>query len=233
MKITYHLKPGANTLPDNLSTAEVPPEAESNSRMTSAWAHELRATENLHKVPNDKPGWYRWRAPIQALEKLLDSTYISEKYMTQLMPFLHRKKFNRDDYFCIYIGVAINESIRDRLNWHVNQHHTKSAMQSGFLSTLRKTISSLVSGNQYNEVATNGLIDHLLIEYYARDYPIKSDIAKSMIDKIGRDEMENNILPLNIMGNHHIMIQSFLADLKKARKQSSRHIARDEHHAIY
>jgi hypothetical protein len=106
--------------------------------------------------------------------------------MKTLLPHLWRCKPEdaEEDYICLYVGVAIKESIRARLNWHVNQHHTKNAVKSGFLSTLRKTLSSLAAGSQYDEAATNAVIDQMVIEYYAEEYPIKSELAKSNILKI-------------------------------------------------
>ena len=223
VKITYHLKCDENALTDNKFIVSKPLKPVTESPMVSVWARELRSTEILKRIPDDKPGWYRWWAPTDVLEKLLNSPYIANKYMAQLSSHFLKRKFNDDYYFCVYVGVAIKESIRDRLNWHVNQRHTKSAVQSGFLSTFRKTISSLVAGNQYDEATTNELINNLIIEYCAIDCSIKSETAKNVIDKIERDELAKNILPLNIMGNCHIILQPFLADLKKARKQSSHH----------
>jgi len=184
-------------------------------------AKELRNISRLKEVPDDKPGWYRWWAPISALEKLLNSPYVTKEYMKELCPSMQRRMFGHNEFFCVYVGVAIKESIRGRLNWHVNQHHTESAVQSGFLSTLRKTISSLVAGNQYDENATNYLIDSLVVEYCTIGSPIKSEMAKKEIKQIEQDEMTKYVFPLNIKGNRHAVLQSYLSDLKKARKLSS------------
>jgi hypothetical protein len=188
--------------------------------MNIIFAKDLRNAEQLHKIPNDKPGWYRWWATKAALECLLDSPYISRAFTNELLPHLTQCKYGQTEYYCIYVGVAVKGSIRSRLNWHINQNHTESAVQSGYLSTFRKTVSSLVAGNQYNEVATNALIDMLAVEYYAVDYPIKSDIAKEEITKIENSEMANNTLPLNIKGNRNPALSIFLCELMKARKQS-------------
>lgn len=155
----------------------------------------------------------------------MNSPYISANYMESLSSYLWQCKgrTTEDYYLCLYIGVAIKESVRDRLNWHINQHHTENSIKSGTLSTLRRTLSSLVAGDQYNETATNEVIDQMVVEYYVMDYPIKSELAKIEILKIEDNEMDQHILPLNIMGNRHDILQSFLADLKKARKSSNPH----------
>ena len=183
-------------------------------------AKELRNIEYLHTIPNNMPGWYKWWAPEKTLKLLLNSPYISKKYFSDLLPNLTTKKIKGINYYYIYVGVAIKESIRARLNWHVNQHHTKSSVESGFLSTLRQTISSLVAGNQYDEESTNKLIDTLIIEYYPVNMAIKSIEAKEKIERIEKEELSNNMLPLNLRDNKNIIVKSYLNELSRARKQS-------------
>ena len=101
-----------------------------------------------------------------------------------MLPHLTNKKIRGVDYYYIYVGIAVKESIRDRLNWHINQHHTISSVKSGILSTLRQTISSLVAGNQFDEKTTNSLIDLLFVEYFPINLEIKSDKAKEKIENI-------------------------------------------------
>lgn len=183
-------------------------------------AKKLRNIEYLHNIPNNMPGWYKWWAPEKALKLLLDSPYISKNYFSDLLPNLATKNINGINYYYVYVGVAIKESIRDRLNWHVNQHHTKSSVESGFLSTLRQTISSLVAGNQYDEDATNKLIDTLIIEYYPVNMLIKSIEAKEKIESIEKEELANNMLPLNLRDNKNSIVKSYLSELSYARKKS-------------
>lgn len=217
LKITYNLSNEATTTTTTASLCE-------STAAAFVPACNLRLREALRQVP-DKPGWYRWWAPESVAAQLLNSPYISASYTESLSPHLWRRKRRtaEDYYICLYVGVAIKESVRDRLNWHINQRHTENAIKSGMLSTLRRTLSSLVAGDQYDEAATNAMIDQMVVEYYAMDYPIKSELAKSEILKIEDGEMEQHVLPLNIMGNRHAILESFLADLKKARKASNPH----------
>ena len=126
-------------------------------------------------------------------------------------------------YYCLYVGIAIKESIRARLNWHVNQCHSESAVKSGTLSTLRQTLSSLAAGNQYDEAATNAIINQMVVEYHPVAHPINSEPARREILRIEQEEMAQHIVPLNIMGNYHAILQPFLTELKKVRKASNPH----------
>lgn len=183
-------------------------------------AKELRDKNNIIKIDDNKPGWYKWWCPLKELKILLNSKYIKNKYLEELLPNLTKRKINGKEYYYIYVGVAINESIRDRLNWHVNQHHSKSSVESGFLSTLRQTLSSLVAGNQYDEDKTNQFIDKLFIEYSSINLSIHSKEAKLKIDEIEKNEINNNLLPLNIRDNKNNLIRIYIKELSDCRKQS-------------
>lgn len=180
----------------------------------------LREKDVLLSVPNTLPGYYKWWARSDSLNKVLNSPALSKKYKEELLPYLTKKVINKEEYYYIYVGVAIRESIRDRLNWHVNQHHTKTSVVSGFLSTLRQTISSLVAEDQYNETLTNDFIDELYVEYYSVNLPIKSDEAKIYIEQIEKDELKYNLIPLNLRDNKNIQLKPFLSELKNARKKA-------------
>lgn len=192
------------------------------SKSTFVSAKEIRFKEELTKIANTKPGWYRWWCPKKEVNKLLNSKYISENYFEEILPHLTKKTINRKLYYYIYVGVAVNESIRDRLNWHVNQHHSKSSVESGFLSTLRQSLSSLIAGNQYDEIATNKFIDKLVIEYCCVNLPIHSIEAKKEIEAIEKNEMNNNTLPLNIRDNKNTIVYNYLKELSNCRKQSKK-----------
>ena len=184
------------------------------------YSKELRNPNHLKEVPKDMPGWYRWWAPEEALKMLLDSPYLNNKYLSSLLSHLTIKNINGKNYYYIYVGVATKRSIQSRLNWHINQHHTKSSVESGFLSTLRKSISSLVAFNQYDEDATNNFINMLIVEYHSVNLPIKSNEAKEKIEGIEKNEIDNNVLILNIKENKNVLLKDYLKELKKIRKNS-------------
>ena len=185
-------------------------------------AKDCRDKSFLKKIPSDKPGWYKWYATIEGIKILLNSSYIKGEFFSDILPLLTKIEFNEKIYYCIYVGQAVKGSIQARLDWHINQKHTKAAVESGFLSTFRKTISSLVAGDQTNEQVTNNFIDTLLVDYNAENYAIKSDEARRKIDGIENMEMNDNVLPLNIKGNKHKEVADFIKELKQARKNSKK-----------
>ncbi len=180
--------------------------------MATVLAISLRNPLQLASVPSDKPGWYRWWAPEETLTLLLGDHY------QVLSPHLTKGQGTLAGLSCIYVGVAVKESIRARLNWHVNQKHTSSCIKCGALSTLRQTISSLVGHSQADESATNRLIDQLTIEYFPVDMPIRSLEAKTYVEQIESDEMLAKVLPLNIRHNRQPVIADFKKSLTAARK---------------
>jgi hypothetical protein len=177
-------------------------------------AKELRNPEELRKVPGDRPGWYRWWAPRQALKLLLGDFYDG------LVPIMTRGKGELEGLSCIYVGVAINESIRKRLDWHINQKHTPGNIKHGTLSTLRQSISSLVGKSQQDENATNDLIDLLMVEIHPVQLEIKSGEALDKIRLIEDAEIQRDILPLNISKNRRPHIADFKKYLKAKRKKA-------------
>lgn len=186
------------------------------------FAKNLREKAELRKVTKLLPGWYRWWASKESLKKLLNSKFISKEYMSYLVKHLTKKRIYNKTYYYVYVGVAVKESIQERLNWHVNQKHSKTSVESGFLSTLRQTLSSLIAGNQYDEEATNDFIDTLFIEYYPIDYPIKSKEAKVLIEEIEKSELNSNVIPLNLRDNKNNVVKPFLKELSIARKIAKR-----------
>ena len=180
--------------------------------MNTIKAKTLRNLNELGIVSKDKPGWYQWWAPDAALKILLRDQF------SELYPLLTPGSGALDGFRYIYVGVAIKESIQARLNWHVNQAHTFSCIKHGTLSTLRQSISSLAGNSQGDETATNEVIDMLMVAYFPVDLPMRSHEARTLIEKIERNEMSINILPLNIQHNYQPSITSFKKLLKVTRK---------------
>lgn len=185
-------------------------------------AYKLRDKEILKQIDKTKPGWYLWLADDDSLKLLLDSKYINKTYYEIIKPYLTTKEINNKTYYYIYVGIAVRESINERLNWHVNQHHLKSSVESGYLSTLRQSLSSLIASNQYDEEATNKFVDTLLIEYHPIDLPIKSEEAKQVIEEIEQKELNTKTLPINLKDNKNIYVKEFLKELSSLRKTSKK-----------
>ncbi|GHV03418.1 hypothetical protein FACS189485_06570 [Spirochaetia bacterium] len=190
-------------------------------------ANHLHNKENLLHISGNHPGWYRWWAKEDAVKKLLDSKQLSKRYFDNLFPHLTKGAGDLKNHYYLYTGIAVKESIRARLDWHINQEHTLSAVKSGFLSTLRQSISSLVSGDQRNENDTNLFIDTLTVEYYSDTNQINTKEANIFLRENEDKEMRLNILVLNIMGNKRSEIHDFLKDLKQARSRAKKRYLED------
>jgi len=164
-------------------------------------------------IPGDRPGYYKWWAEKTDLDILLDGLNLSSQ---DLLQFIERKQ----NLYCIYVGIAVNESIRSRLDWHVNDPQTESRVKNGTLSTLRQSISSAVCHNQYDKKGTDDFIDRLFVEYFDVDSRIKSTEAKDIIIAIESKMMSDNLCILNIQGNRHPASIEVKSKLKQVRKES-------------
>ena len=176
-------------------------------------AKELRNKEVLKTIPNNKPGYYKWWAKQSDIILLLEGLEVSFDEVKQYIEY-------KNGYYCIYIGIAAKESIRNRLNWHINDRHTESRVKNGTLSTLRQSISSIISHNQYDKEYTNNFIDNLKVEYFTIEDEIKSVSAKEKLHSIEIESMSKYMYILNIMDNHFEYGQGIKNKLKALRKTS-------------
>lgn len=175
-------------------------------------ASSLRYQTELKKIPS-KPGYYKWWISKTELNLILKAFDVS---FSEIENSLERK----DGLFCVYVGIAAKESVRSRLNWHINDPHTESRVENGTLSTLRQTIASIVSHNQYDKAATNSFIDKMFVEYFYIDSSIKSETAIKELQSIETNLMAEYLRILNIQDNHHPLSDSIKKKLKVLRKES-------------
>lgn len=176
-------------------------------------AKSLRNKDNLKKI-DAKPGYYKWWAKKGELETILKALDVNLKDIESAME-------KRGDLYCIYIGIAARESVKDRLDWHIKQKHVWSAVKSGTLSTLRQSVSSVVAKNQRAEKETNDFINNLRVEYYLeKDGKIKSKEVESKLLGIEKDSMEKYLYVLNIKDNKHQIAKETAIPLGNLRKYS-------------
>ncbi len=173
-------------------------------------ASEFREEINIE----NKPGYYKWWAKKEEFDFLLNKLNVNYDDIEDSLDI-------KDDLFCIYVGIAVNESVAKRLDWHINEKHSFSKVKHKYLSTLRQSLSSVISNNQADEMSTNEFIDKLKVEYFLFDYPIKSDEAKSEIKAIENELLEKNLYILNIQDNKHPLAKPIKKTLKKLRKESN------------
>ena len=175
-------------------------------------ARTLRNKEALRKISN-LPGYYKWWAAQSELDVILKALNIKFFDIENVLE-------TKDELFCIYVGIAVKESVRARLDWHVNDKHTSSQVLNGTLSTLRQSISSIVSGNQFDKESTDNFMDKLYVEYFYCNEPIKSETAKIKLHETEKQLLAEYLRVLNIQENHHPLSIPIKIALKELRKQS-------------
>ena len=175
-------------------------------------ASSLRNQAELKKIPS-KPGYYKWWISKTELDLILKAFDVS---FSEIENSLEKK----DGLFCVYVGIAAKESVRSRLNWHVNDSHSTSRVKNGTLSTLRQSIASIISHNQYDKASTDSFINKMFIEYFFIDYPIKFETAIKELHAIETKLMDEYLRILNIQDNHHPLADSIKSKLKVLRKES-------------
>jgi len=84
---------------------------------------------------------------------------------------LTTQDFDGTTYVAIYFGKA--KDLYDRLyNWHINQKHSQAVVTSGYLSTLRQTITALLEMSaSKSETAVNKVLDDCIIEWEETENP--------------------------------------------------------------
>lgn len=179
-------------------------------------ANSFRDKNNLQMIPNDKPGYYRWWAKKPEFDLILSALDIDYDDIVE-------EVLETDGMYSIYVGIAAKESIRNRINWHINDIHSASRVKTGTLSTLRQSISSIVSHNQYDKESTDKFIDKLSVEVFPIDYQIKSEEAIQELDKIEKTLLSENLYVLNIRDNDYSeMARQIRRRLSKIRSESKK-----------
>lgn len=120
--------------------------------------------DNLNVVPKHK-GIYFWFMHPDGYEAL------SKKLSNHLQPV---QPFTAlDNYHLVYIGTSGtgkdgNSSLRQRLEWHIAQKHSQSAVCSGALSTLRTGIGSLAADDLilYPDSSTETVVNNIFSGYF-------------------------------------------------------------------
>jgi len=132
--------------------------------------------------------------------------YISKQGATRLGIEV-KDCLNKDDKYLVYIGLAKN--LNQRLDWHYNDKHSPSSIKSGFVSTLRQTLSALLVGEM---VTAKPIVDKFLREEMEVEYEVCDNYFERELEIINSFN-----LPLNLKNNKHHPFYKFL---KEARKQS-------------
>lgn len=144
---------------------------------------------NKNNTIETLPGIYRWWFQEEGAMMILNQL---PNINLDMIP---KKKINGILYFALYFGISKN--LKERIKWHTCQHHTSSSVNSGFLSTLRQTLSSLLNTDMTkSENVLNRFIEENC--YLEWDYTVTHQDA---IDKEKQELTTVLYYPLNISNN--------------------------------
>lgn len=137
------------------------------------------------------PGIYRWWFREDVAKRLLSnfSAINTENIL--------KRMFAGDShcYWALYFGIS--KDLKQRIIWHISQAHTLSAVNSGFLSTLRQTISALLNQDMTkSQEVVNSILDSC---YWEWDYTTSEVEPKDIETKVL--SQSQYIYPLNVAKN--------------------------------
>ena len=143
-----------------------------------------------------KPILYRWwfaedSKPMIALKKYLDE-HPTDIEMQQLFSQLEERKFEgkKQKYYALYFGKS-NNGYRRYIQHSTGNVHT---------STLRRTIHSLLTDEEYNKPIHEKQIDEILKECYF-EWAVIDKEEESLVECIEAICIVHGTYPLNIDGN--------------------------------
>ena len=124
---------------------------------------------------------------------------------------LQSRIIDSETYYALYFGMS--KAMKERIKWHVCNAHKQSAVKSGFLSTLRQSISALLKLEMSkSECQVNKFMDDY--GYLEWDYTNSEQDAKD-IEHAELTQLDYSY-PLNIQGNKTVS-KTHLKDLKALR----------------
>lgn len=157
---------------------------------------------NLQHIPHNSRVYQWWflEADAKRLLEPMQSTIDESK--------IKKESIHNQSYWLMYFGIA-NKSLNQRAKWHIYQHHSVSAVKSGYLSTLRATLSALLQKPQsQTEQEVNEILDRCYWEWQLDENPKKTE----------REALSQGYFPLNIQGNKELD-QTILKELRKEYKK--------------
>lgn len=123
-------------------------------------ASNLRGTlKEEYAVLNDKPGIYKWWATEKQFNEFKDYYNIKESGNYEIYP----KKIDGETLYCIYVGKASGQTLKDRLKLYVNKTEG--------VSTIRKVLAKIKKTNQKDQGISN-YIDDLYVSCEVYDMPL-------------------------------------------------------------
>ena len=121
------------------------------------------------------------------------------------------KEIDGREYIAIYFGIS--KDLNGRIKWHICQNHTAGSVRSGFLSTLRQSLSALLNNDmsKSQHLVNNFIDDNCYLEY-------ENTLTHKDAENIEKTELSQEYYyPLNIAGAKSTP-QYVKDNLKKLRK---------------
>ena len=91
----------------------------------------------------NKLGYYKWWAQKEEFDILLEKLDINIDDIKNSLEI-------KDNLYCIYVGIAVNESVGDRLNWHINDKGRLFLALFLIIKQMRKVQMSLLINLKLN-----------------------------------------------------------------------------------
>lgn len=177
---------------------------------------EIKANPEILRNFPRLAGWYKFWAKRKVVELWLND-------FPELLEKLTKKEFFGETYYYVYVGITRNESVENRLHWHINQQNTYQHIIVGTLSTLRVSVAALMylqGRAPYSNKATEEVMGDMVVEFEPF-FEIRDAAGVVKAEEIERNEMANNVLILNIKGNHSKECAEFKKFLKQARQRQN------------
>lgn len=154
-------------------------------------------------IVDQSPGYYIWWFHKSCVRDLL-SPLPNVRYDKLIV--------DKDGFVALYVGIASKEPLVDRALWHICQNHTQSNVRTGYLSTLRQTISALLGIDMtQSEQKVNYFMDkYCELEWHPTD-------SGREAEAIEREELSSNYYPLNIRDNK-VVSRDILSELGRLRE---------------
>ena len=158
-------------------------------------------------IPSES-GYYTWWFDRDGTNIILNALNNSKLHRFQ------KRKINGKNYYALYFGIGAD--LRQRFKWHVLQRHSASAVKSGYLSTLRQSLSAILGKNMTKGgYCVDCFMDaHCWWEFTTTD-------NKSSAEYEEKKELNTNYYILNIKDNNVVEKKTInlLKDLRKRFKR--------------
>lgn len=165
--------------------------------------HTIRQN-NFATIPKQSGVYILWMMEKQAVQLLNQLPKVQiEK--------IQRQELDGESYLAVYTGIATKD-LRGRAKWHLlpSVKHTQKSVASGYLSTLRQSLSALLGiGMTHSTAAVNALLD----EYCYFAWEDEADFSA-----FETNELTTKYYPINIQ-NNKVVEKETIAALKALRKQ--------------